>query len=46
MERNASRSRAGLCGRLLVALLVKRVIEEAEARSARGYPLSAPQPLA
>lgn len=45
-KRNASSWRAWLYGKLLVALLVERLIEEAEALSPWGYPLPAPQPLA
>lgn len=46
-KRNANSSRAWLHGKLLVALLVERLIAEADALSPWGYPLApATQPLA
>lgn len=45
-KRNAQSSRAWLYGKLLVALLIERLIAEAEALSPWGYPLLPPQPLA
>jgi hypothetical protein len=45
-KRNAQSSQAWLYGKLLVALLIERLIEEAESLSPWGYPLPAPQPLA
>lgn len=45
-KRNAASSRAWLYGKLLVALLIERLIEQAESFSPWGYPLQTPKPLA